>query len=131
MPQMREIIYDKMNNEEQKDDFRENLADWLPVVLIIGGLGLASFGIDKYALTMNIGFFVHGVLGLIDSIKRRYHRGISIRTLKVATQVMIAVLAIDNLIRPGSFYFLLLLVLLDKLILVPSRLESDTDGNTD
>jgi hypothetical protein len=120
-----------MNNEEQNDDFRDKLADWLPVVLIIGGLGLTKFGIDKYALTMNIGFFAHGVLGLIDSVKRSYHRGISIRYLKIATQIMIAVLAIDNLIRPGSFYFLLLLILLDKLILIPSRLESGMDQNTD
>jgi len=120
-----------MNKEKQSDDFKEKLTDWLPVVLIIGGLGLARLGIDKYALTMNIGFFAHGALGLMDSIRRKYHQGFSIKTLKIAGQGMITVLAIDNLIRPGSFLFLLLLILLDKLILVPSRLESSRDANTD
>jgi len=122
-----------MKRSQEEDETRQKIADWVPLILIVGGLGLSWLGIDKRALTLHIGFLAYGTLGLADSIRKKYHAHLSLKTLKIGGQLVITILAIENIISgPSSFLTMLLLILMDKLILIPSRLESgDEEKNVD
>lgn len=112
-----------MENEKTSILDFQNISDWLPIILIFGGLGLTWLEIDKYAAVMNFGFIAYGIFGLIDSIKKNYHKHLSLKLVKTLGQVTIILLAIYNFIIPSSLFFLLLLILLDRIILTPNRLD--------
>lgn len=113
--------------EDEQESLREKLTDWLPVVLILGGIGLSKLGIPGGVLAMNAGFLSYGVLGLIDSFKRKYQSGFSWKYLKIAAQLTVTLLAVRSFLLGGSILYLLAIVLLDKLILTPGRFERDRD----
>ncbi|NJM25005.1 MAG: hypothetical protein HC859_05365 [Bacteroidia bacterium] len=111
-------------DNDEEESIREKLTDWLPVVLILGGLGLSKLEIAGGDIAMNAGFLAYGVLGLIDSFKRKYHVGFSWKYLKIAAQLAVTVLALKSFMLGGAMWYVLALLLLDKLILTPGRLES-------
>lgn len=114
---------EKMDNEKTDILEFQKISDWLPIILIFGGLGLNWLEIDKYAIMMNFGFIGYGIFGLIDSIKKNYYKHLSLKLAKTLGQVTIIILAIYNFLIPISLMFLLLLVLLDRIILTPNRLD--------
>lgn len=105
-------------------DFRK-LNDWVPTVLIFAGIGLTWLGVDKYSIVVSCGFFAYGLLGLIDSKQRNYHKHLSLKMIKIFGQLMILALAVYNFIAPVSLVFMFLLILSDRIILTPNRLDKE------
>lgn len=110
------------NKKTNALDFQK-ITDWIPVSLIIAGLGLTWLEIDNHAIVMNFGFISYGVFGLIDSIKKDYYKHLSLKLLKLLGQLTIFIFSIQNLISPSSLMFLLLLILFDRIVLTPNRIE--------
>ena len=98
----------------------EKIADFLPLVLIAVGLALDWMGFAWAGILLILGFFLYGVFGLIISIKRKYYKGISIRSFKIVNDIAIILLTIAFLYGRSTLFYILMLVLLDRLILMRS-----------
>lgn len=111
-----------MENENSTILVFQNINDWAPLILIFCGLGLTWLEIDTYAIVINLGFIAYGILGLVDSFKKGYHKHLSLRLVKTLGQLTITILAIYNFITPIGLMFFLLLILSDRIILSSNRL---------
>lgn len=130
MQSIHEIFWDISPLQKQLnktvDQMRQNITDWLPPVLIFTGMALTWMEIDQSFVVMNVGFLAYGILGVIDSIKRKYHTQLSIKLLKMLGQIIITYFAVSNLIGLTREYLLLkLMILLDRMILTPNRIEPE------
>lgn len=112
-----------MKSEKVKNSENLKMSDWLPVILVFGGLGLTWVKIDNYGVIMNCGFVSFGVLGLLDSIQQGYYKYFSLKLVKTIGYLVIIILAIYNFLFAISLVYLLLLILLDRIILTPNRLD--------
>ena len=95
----------------------EKLADWLPLVLIVVGLVLDWLNINFAGLVLIAGFLTYGIFGIAVSVKRKYYKGFSIRFLKLANDCAITLLALGYFIGENTTWYILMLILLDRLIL--------------
>ena len=112
-----------MSNEASHLD-KKWIFDWLPLGLILGGLGLSWIGIDKYALMTYSGFASYGILGLVDTLRNKNLTIQILSILKIVTLILITVISIINLLGNLTYFVVLLaLVLLDRIILTTNRLE--------
>ena len=111
--------------DDQDDNSQSQLIhDWVPLIFIVVGLLVNRIGIDNYAILMYCGFLLYGGLGLETPIKQKYYTKSFLKILKVLALLSISVIALTSLIGQRNLFLpLIALVLLDRLILTPSRLE--------
>jgi hypothetical protein len=62
------------------------------------------------------GFLLYGIFGLINSLRKKYYRGGATRLLKLVNDIAIIVLAVGLLSGTNTPFYLLMLILLDRLI---------------
>jgi hypothetical protein len=97
----------------------QKVSDWLPLVVITAGLVLDWLKLEYGGGVMIAGFFLYGVLGVITSIRKQYYRGRSIRLLKLVNDIAIIVLTVGLVTGTNTLLYLVMLILLDRLILLP------------
>ena len=98
--------------------------DWLPLALIVGGLGLNWIGLDRFALLTYSGFIAYGTLGLVEISRNKNLRKKILKFLKIATLLLIVIIGVISILgNPTYFVALLALVLLDRIILTANRIE--------
>ena len=98
----------------------QKIADLLPLVLIAVGLALDWLGFAFAGIFLVLGFFLYGAFGLIISIKRKYYKGLSMRSFKIVNDIAIILLTLAFLYGRSTMFYLLMLILLDRLILLRS-----------
>jgi uncharacterized membrane protein YecN with MAPEG domain len=94
-----------------------SITEWIPHVLIIGGLLLEMAGLTGSIFIWLIGFFLYGLFGIIRSIRQGYHTRWSAGTVKLIVEALMVVLVIAVFFGNNTFIFLLMLLLLDRLLL--------------
>lgn len=97
----------------------EKITEYLPLALIALGLALEWLKFAYAGLILIVGFLLYGIFGVIISIKRKYYKGITIRFFKLINDIAIILLAIALFFGQSTIFFLLMLILLDRLILLP------------
>lgn len=97
----------------------EKITELGPLLLIAIGLALDWLRVPFGDLMVILGFLLYGVFGAIISIKRRYYRGVSIRFFKLVNDIAIILLTISFFYGQSPMLYLLMLILLDRLILLP------------
>jgi hypothetical protein len=112
-----------MNNPSQSETTYHKIFEWLPLALIAGGLAIQWMGSDYDGLIWITGLLMYGVLGFISSLKRKYYRGGFLRVLKLITEFAIILLTLGFFAGINTFLYLLMLILLDRLILIPRTTE--------
>ena len=96
----------------------EKIAELLPLVLIALGLALDWLNFAYASLVLIVGFLLYGVFGVIISVRRKYYKGFSIRLFKLVNDIAIVLLALAFFFGHSTMFYLLMLILLDRLILV-------------
>lgn len=97
----------------------EKISDWLPLGLIAAGLLLQWANFEYANAILIAGFLLYGIFGVITSIKKKYHQGRTIRMLKLVNDIAIILLTIGLFTGTNTLFFVLMLILLDRLILLP------------
>ena len=97
----------------------EKITELGPLVLIAIGIALDWLRVPFGDLMVILGFFLYGVFGAIFSIRRKYYQGVSIRFFKLVNDIAIVLLTISFFYGQSPMMYLLLLILLDRLILLP------------
>jgi hypothetical protein len=97
----------------------QNVAEILPLVLIALGFALDWLKLAYAGLIFIAGFLMYGIFGIIVSVKREYYKGISIRFFKLITDIGIVLLSLAMLVGENTVFVLLMLILVDRLILIP------------
>ena len=113
-----------MKTQTRSQTTFEKYADLVPLVLIALGVALEWVNFPYAAPILILGFLLYGVLGVVISIKRKYYRGISIRLFKLVNDVAIIILTGVFLMGENTMVFLLMLILLDRLILIPRSIAN-------
>lgn len=112
-----------MDQQHDRIDARF-IFDWLPHILIFGGLLLTWIGWDVKGVVMYAGFAGYGVFGIVELVKMR--RRSMLVFLKFIVLGLIAAIATASLFVGNiSFITVMMLVIMDRLILTPSRVFSD------
>ena len=97
----------------------QKIAEMLPLGLIALGFVLDWLKVAYAGLILIAGFLLYGIFGVIISVKRKYYQGMSIRFFKLVNDVAIILLAIGFFFGQNTTFFLLMLILLDRMILIP------------
>ena len=97
----------------------DSISDWLPLIFIAGGSAIQWIGSHYGGFILITGFLMYGVLGFINSLKRKYYTGGFLRVIKLVAEFAIVLLTLAILAGVNTFMYLLMLVLLDRLILIP------------
>lgn len=105
--------------EHRSNTTFQNFTEILPLVLIAFGCALDWLKFAYAALIALAGFLMYGVFGIIVSVKREYYKGISIRLFKLITDIGIVLLSLAMLVGENTVFVLLMLILLDRLVLIP------------
>ena len=108
-----------MPPQSQSHNTFQKVSDWLPLVVIAAGLALDWLKLEYGGVVMIAGFFLYGVLGVITSVRKQYYRGHSIRLLKLVNDIAIIVLTVGLVTGTNTLLYLVMLILLDRLILLP------------
>lgn len=108
-----------MNNQAQSETIYQKISDWLPLSLIAGGLTIQWMGSDYGGVIWIAGLLIYGILGFINSLKRKYYKGGFLRFVKLITEFIIVLLTLGFFVGLDAFMYLLMLILLDRLILIP------------
>ncbi len=101
----------------------EKITELGPLVLIAIGIALDWLRVPLGDLMVILGFLLYGVFGAIFSIRRKYYQGVSIRFFKLVNDIAIVLLTISFFYGQSPMMYLLLLILLDRLILLPRVVE--------
>ena len=95
----------------------EKISEWLPLILIAGGLAAEWLHFEYAPFIWITGFFLYGLLGLINSVRKKYYSKVfSFAFLKLILEVTTIFLALTFLTGINTFYALLLLILLDRFV---------------
>lgn len=94
----------------------QKISDWLPLALITGGLVLDWANFEYAGVILIAGFLLYGIFGLIKSVRKKTYRGGMIGILKLVNDIAIIVLALALLRGTNTLFYLLMLILLDRLI---------------
>lgn len=108
-----------MKTQEQSQNTFQKITEFLPLVLITLGLALDWLEVPYAGLILMLGFLLYGVFGVIISVKRKYYKGISIRFFKLVNDIAIILLTVPFFYGGSTLFYLLMLILLDRLILIP------------
>jgi len=109
----------QMKTQEQFQNTFQKIAEFLPLVLITLGLAFDWLKVPYAGLILILGFLLYGVFGVIISVKRKYYKGISIRFFKLVNDIAIILLTVAFFYGESTLFYLFMLILLDRLILIP------------
>ena len=108
----------QMKTYGQSQTTFEKIAELLPLVLIALGLALDWLNFAYAGLVLVVGFLLYGVFGVIISVRRKYYKGFSIRLFKLVNDIAIVLLALAFFFGHSTMFYMLMLILLDRLILI-------------
>ena len=107
-----------MKTYRQSQTTFQKVAELLPLVLIALGLAIDWLNLAYGGLVLIVGFLLYGIFGVIISVRRKYYKGFSIRLFKLVNDIAIILLSLAFFNGKSTIFYLLMLVLLDRLILL-------------
>jgi uncharacterized membrane protein HdeD (DUF308 family) len=114
------------STSQMTTNYRQWIFDWVPTCLILGGLALNWIGLDNRAWVMYFGFASYGILGVIDLLNNKTGQKNLLKILKIIALLLILIISLLSILdNPTYFMSLFALVLLDRIILTRSRVESN------